>query len=302
MDKKVITSEKGFYDPELCIRFMQVKASKTSYIHGSKSSADYKMVLITRGNFEILCNNKVLSLKSDDVFIAKPYEDYRVKCFESEEILSFTVITFHQNLFKEVKGDNKFLRAFDNFEKNKLNVYKSEVFKNFSACEIVDILKSYTNKNLGFIHFSSIVSTIISQLDIAYDELNALSSSNTTNDLSVMVWDYISSNCMSMITAEEICEKFFVSKWYVDKITKQFYNKPFHQTVKSMRMWHAKALMVYKHNLTVISKLCGYTDYSAFYRAYSSFFGVSPKKEYQYYLKNKVFLSDKNNDTITSVN
>ncbi|MBQ4156322.1 MAG: helix-turn-helix transcriptional regulator, partial [Clostridia bacterium] len=87
-----------------------------------------------------------------------------------------------------------------------------------------------------------------------------------------------------------------------DKVTKQFYGKPFHQTVKSMRMWHAKALMVYKRNLTEISKLCGYTDYSAFYRAYSSFFGVSPKKEYQFYLKNKTFLSDKNNDTITSVN
>ena len=154
MDKKVITSEKGFYDPELCIRFMQVKASKTSYIHGSKSSADYKMVLITRGNFEILCNNKVLSLKSGDVFIAKPYEDYRVKCFESEEILSFTVITFHQNLFKEVKGDNKFLRAFDNFEKNKLNVYKSEILKSFSVCEIADLLSLIQTKILDLFIFT----------------------------------------------------------------------------------------------------------------------------------------------------
>jgi len=302
MDQKVIITEYGFYDPELCIRYMSMKALKTSYVHGAKNSADYQMVLVECGNIEVVCNNTFLTLKSGDVFIAKPFEDYSVKCFESEEILSFTVITFHQNLFKEVKGDNRFLRAFDNFEKNKLNVYKSEVLKSFSACEIADVLKSYTNKNLGFIHFSSIVATIISQLDIAYDELNTSSYSNTTNDLSVMVWDYIASNCMSMITAEDVCEKFYVSKWYVDKVAKQFYDKPFRQTVKSMRMWHAKALMVYKHNLTVISKLCGYTDYSAFYRAYSSFFGVSPKKEYQYYLKNKTFLSDKNNDTITSVN
>ena len=301
MDKKVITSENGFYDPELCIRFLKVKASKTSYVHGAKNSSDYHMILITRGNFEILCNNTIVSLKGGDIFLSKPYENYRVKCFESENVSLFTVITFHQSLFKEVKGDNDFLRAFKKHENENFNIYKSENLKYFSVCESVDLLKSYTNKNLGFIHFSSVISTIISQLDIAYDEFNATSSSNTTNDLSVKVWDYISSNCMSMITAEEVCEKFFVSKWYVDKVTKQFYGKPFHRTVKSMRMWHAKALMVYKHNLTEISKLCGYTDYSAFYRAYTSFFGVSPKKEYQYYLKNKTFLSDKKNDTFTSV-
>ena len=301
MDKKVITTEKGFYDPELCIRFMKVKAAKTSYIHGVKNSADYQMVLVERGNFEILCNNTILSLKSGDVFISKPFEDYRVKCFESEEVLSFTVITFHQSLFKDVKGDNAFLRAFHKRENEIFNVYKAENLKDFSICEIADLLKSYTNKNLGFIHFYSAVSTIISQLDIAYDEINAVSSSATTNDISVKVWDYVTSNCMSMITAEEVCEKFYVSKWYVDKVTKQFYGLPFHHTVKSMRMWHTKALMVYKHNLIEISKLCGYTDYSAFYRAYTSFFGVSPKKEYQYYLKNKTFLSDKKNDTFTSV-
>ena len=231
----------------------------------------------------------------------KPYEDYRVKCFESEEVLSFTVITFHQSLFKDVKGDNEFLRAFHKRENEVFNVYKAENLKDFSICEIADLLKSYTNKNLGFIHFYSAVSTIISQLDIAYDEINAVSSSATTNDISVKVWDYVTSNCMSMITAEEVCEKFYVSKWYVDKVTKRFYGKPFHQTIKSMRMWHAKALMIYKHSLIKISKHCGYTDYSAFYRAYTSFFGVSPKNEYQYYLKNKSFLSDKKNNTITNL-
>ena len=57
MDKKVITSEKGFYDPELCVRFMKVKAPKTSYVHGAKNSADYQMVLVERGNIEILCDH-----------------------------------------------------------------------------------------------------------------------------------------------------------------------------------------------------------------------------------------------------
>ncbi len=298
--KKLITTEKGFYDPELCIRYMKVKASKTSYVHGAKNSADYQMILITRGSFEILCNNTMHTLKSGDVFIAKPFEDYRIKCFESEEVLLFTVITFHQSLFKEAKGDSAFLRVFEKREKGNFNVYKSESLKDFSIYDNAELLKSYTSKNLGFIHFSSLISTIISQLDIAYDESIA-SSSATTNDISVKIWDYIASNCMSMITAEEICKKFFVSKWYVDKVTKQFYGKPFHQTVKSMRMWHAKALMIYNHNLSEICKLCGYSDYSAFYRAYSSFFGISPKKEYLYYLKNKSFLSDKNNDTFTNL-
>lgn len=301
MNKGFIVTEKGFYDPELCIRFMKVKATKTSYVHGAYNSFDYQMILVTRGNFEILCENKLFPLEKGDVFIAKPLENYRIKCFETQKALSFTIITFHQNLFKNSKGDSDFLRAFNNHEFGIPNIYKAKFFGDFSICNSVDLLKSYTDKNLGFIHFLSVVSTIISQLDVAFDNLNTTSSSDTTNDISVKVWDYIVRNCMSMITAKEICEKFFVSKWFVDKVTKQFYGLPFHQTVKSMRMWHAKALMVYKRSLTDISKLCGYTDYSAFYRAYSSCFGVSPKKEYQHFLKNRTFLSDKKNDTITLI-
>ena len=297
---KLLTTEKGFYDPELTVRFMKLNAQKTGIFHGVSKSSDYQMVLVSQGNFETVCKGKTFPLKSGDVFIAKPFEDYKIKCFEDNKIALITIITFHQNLFKNTKGDNFFLRVFDNREPGSLNLYKSNFLKGFSIVENIEILKNYTTKNLGFVHFSSVVSTIISQLDIAFDNISDTSSSSNSNEYSVKVWDYIASNCMTMITAEEVCEKFYVSKWYVDKVTKQFYGKPFHQTVKSMRMWHAKALMVYKHNLNDISKLCGYSDYSAFYRAYSSFFGVSPKKEYLYYVKHKNFISDKNNDTFTA--
>ena len=43
------------------------------------------------------------------------------------------------------------------------------------------------------------------------------------------------------------------------------------------------------NDLHEIAELCGYNDYSAFYKNYKSFFGISPKEDMKYYKENKDF-------------
>ena len=70
----------------------------------------------------------------------------------------------------------------------------------------------------------------------------------------------------------------------------------FHETIKSMRMWEAKRLMKEEKNLQKVSSLCGYSDYSGFYRCYLKFFGVSPKDDAKHLMDKGIFLSHDNRD------
>ena len=71
----------------------------------------------------------------------------------------------------------------------------------------------------------------------------------------------------------------------------KFYNKNFSGLLKSARMWGARGLIINNktNKLEKISQLCGYNDYSAFYKNYKDFFGVSPKDDLMFYRKHKTF-------------
>ena len=90
------------------------------------------------------------------------------------------------------------------------------------------------------------------------------------------------------ITAESVAESFFVSKWYVNNICKRFYNKSFRQTIIDMRMWYAYNLIAKHPTMTInkIAEMCGYNEYSAFYKAYLNYFGISPKEYNQKNINN----------------
>ena len=84
---------------------------------------------------------------------------------------------------------------------------------------------------------------------------------------------------------------FYVSRWYIDKVCKKFYDSNFTGTLKRERMWAARGFMVSKktNDLHEIAELCGYNDYSAFYKNYKSFFGITPKEDMKYFKEHKEF-------------
>lgn len=300
MSKDVIISSYGYYDMNLTIHNLVAKLNINTVFYDSERITEYHICFVRKGTVEFWCQNKTHTLNNGDIFIAKPYEKYKMKGTASDRLTEVMIISFYQGLFKNVRGDENYLRVFNDRKTGELNVYKKDCFKDFSIEQcVINTFQSYINRNLGLIHFISGLCTLITQLDLAYDNINLMPTSVNSDDYKVKVYDYICSNCMTNITAKDVCKKFNVSKWYLDKVTNQFYGLPFHKTIQSHRMWNSKGLMVYKNNLIEISKICGYSEYSTFYRNYSSFFGVSPKKDFDYFRKHREFLSDKNNGTIT---
>lgn len=300
MKKDFISYSSGFYDPELTVHFFNVQFKKTSMFYGREYLADYQICMVLNGNVDMMCENKSHSLTNGDIFVLKPYEEFRLKGYPGDSTTNLIFISFHQNLFKTAKGDDKFLRVFDSRNKGEFNIYKNEDFTDFSVYNsIVSSLKIYLERNLGFTYYQSAVSLLITRLNIIFDIKNLTRSSMSSEEYDIKIYDYITSNCFTNITADQVCEKFNISKWYLDKVTNRFYAMPFHKTISSLRMWHAKWLMKYQNiTLLEISRICGYMDYSGFYRCYSSFFGVPPKEDYIHFKKHGKFLSDEKNNTV----
>lgn len=289
----IATTLGGFFTPELVVHFVEYEMHKKAPVYKNRNLTDYEIVFIQKGEFSLLFEGKSKTLKNGDIFIARPFEEYTVIGVTENIPSNIVCITFRQTLFENIESDNNFLRVFTDRKKGEINVYRSDEFKDFSVYTgIIAPLRQYVDKNLPLCHFAIAVAMLITKLCIIFDEKVQKASSYNSEEYAVRIFDYIISRCYSgTLTVDEIVKKFSVSKWYIDKVTKKFYGFSFRNTVKSLRMWEAQRLMKKKIELREVGRLCGYSDYSGFYRCYKGFFGISPTEDLNYFNKHGNFMA-----------
>lgn len=281
-----------FISSELVIKFLRIKLKNKSVINEDGSSPDYyNIICIQDGKFRINCCGKSYALNGGDIFIAKPFENFEIVALSENQTSHIINIMFSAKLFENIESDTEFLRVFDNRVKGENNAYLSTEFESEEITKgIISLYNYYLTKNIAFCHYALLTGSLISQLDLSFDKKVFKNATDSSSEYAVKVFDYIASHFTQPLTAEVITKKFSISKWYLDKITKRFYGHSFLNTLKIMRMWHARELMSRNSfKLGDIAKAVGYSDYSAFYRCYIGFFGISPAKDQRLYRETKKF-------------
>ena len=293
--KKYVIDRRGFYSELLTVEIKYIFIDKKRMICQRIVPENYEIVYVCSGEFDFIVNGKIKELKAGDIFIAKPFENYGIIALTETIRSRLVFISFSPAAFSYIELP-EFLHAFDDRTKGEKNVYRKELFGNFSVYEsIISIFLSYIEKNLPYHYFLNLTGYLIQQITLAYDEKYSEKTFVLSDEYDVKIYDYIKSNAVNNITADTVAKKFFVSKWYVDKVIKRFYGYSFRESVKSLKMWYARNLISRKrYSLLEVSKLCGYSDYSAFYRAYTTYFSISPKEDFEYYIKNNDFYSAPN--------
>lgn len=99
-----------------------------------------------------------------------------------------------------------------------------------------------------------------------------------TPELVDRVLEYIEAHLHEKITLSDVAHRFYVSQ---STITQTFRNKlglSFYRCVTQRRLVAAKRLIEGDAALESIAEAVGFTDYSAFYRAFKQEFGISPRQ------------------------
>ena len=292
-------SSSGFFDSKLSVQILKAWFVNNDIIHLYIKKDYYNIIYFRKGNFFYYYDNKRFNIDDGTVIVCKNIDFEKIKTnyssFDNFAYSEVIAISLHPTLFSSFKDFDKFYRVFMNskisFEKN---IYVKDCFYDFDLeSNIFKNIDKYVKNNMSLISFSGIISTLITELNLIFDKRNKTNDLVNTFDFKAKVFDYISKSFMQDITLESVASRFSVSKFFVEQVTKQYYSHTFRNTIKNMRMWHARELMKNSDALLLfdIAQLCGYKDYSGFFKAYSQFFKISPKKDYNHYIKNKKFLS-----------
>jgi len=92
------------------------------------------------------------------------------------------------------------------------------------------------------------------------------------------VLEYIEQHLHEKITLSEVAHHFYVSQSTITQVFRNKLGLSFYRCVTQGRLIAAKRLIEGDQSLESIAEAVGFTDYSAFYRAFKQEYGVSPRQ------------------------
>ena len=89
---------------------------------------------------------------------------------------------------------------------------------------------------------------------------------------------YITEHYSEPITLDDIAARFFISKSYLNRHFKAYTNATVYAYVMALRITHARRMLREGVPAVEAGRICGFSDYSTFYKAFRAQTGLSPQQ------------------------
>ena len=83
---------------------------------------------------------------------------------------------------------------------------------------------------------------------------------------------------MKNITLKSLCELFFTNRQTLTKFFKDYTNLTIHNYITMVRIEQAKQLIYKGIQPSTLHLMCGFNDYTTFYRAFKKTEGITPQQ------------------------
>ena len=228
----------------------------------------YELIYFIDGNATHVIEDRKYKLKKGDLVLIRPF---RYHFIQIDAPVRYERIDI---LFDPHKHGIESAELIPN-DMEVINLSSNSIAEDiFRKC---DLYRKNCDKNM----FSKILSSLLSELfyNIYLFPHSLPQKSDTVSPLVSKALQYMNENICSVSDIGEIANSLFVSESY---LFRKFKNE-LHQTPKKYilekRLLMAQKMIASGERPVSVSEKCGFGDYTAFYRNYTSFFGHAPSNE-----------------------
>lgn len=245
----------------------------------------YEIYMYIRGGVQIMLNNHIFPVRKGDVVIIPPFHLHSLipmeydapyermylyitdTCLNSFQFNEFSLL---KPLLDATKQGRYHFHIEDpkDFEtiNNAIDYIKHSKGQEYYGREMLN--RSYIMQMFTVIN-SYIVKEVHEKLDVE------------TSSLMSRVVAYLNDNFMEDFTIDVLCDLFFTNRQTMTRLFKEYTTLTIHNYITLMRITQAKQLI---HEGTPPSKLhllCGFNDYTTFYRAFKRIEGMTPQQYFE---------------------
>jgi len=209
-------------------------------------------------------------LNDGDILIMRHTEAHYIEIDPSQPYERLA-IHFDTELLKDIDPDGHLLMPFRDREQGKYNLFTPAVFPNDNYLMYLRAITTAAEDQR-----LQVVTNLLALLNELYNVAVKREESIGNETTAYKIVRYVNAHISEELSLENICNQFFISKPQLCRLFKRATGSTVWNYITIKRLLLAERLI--KRGTPVIraASMCGFGDYSSFYRAYRKHFGKSP--------------------------
>lgn len=227
------------------------------------------LFLSGRGVFHI--EGTAYPLNPGDVLVMRPAESHYIE-LTGDVPYERMVINFAVDAFAGIDPDGVLTRAIFDRDAGKYNHYRTFAFSGGSSMPCWQTMMSQNGDP-----YLNLLSGLMGLLREIHNLFYQREQKEPDHELlEYRIVQYINSHITQMLTLDQICEQFFISKAQLCRLFRKTTATTVWQYITVKRLVLARQLLEQGESPTKLYNRCGFNDYSTFYRAYVKHYGCAP--------------------------
>lgn len=230
---------------------------------------------IFRGNGYYITEGTRHKFEHGKIFLMRSGESHRPDLI-GDEPYTRMALHFHPEVVDGIDPERKLLRPFFDRPLGLHNVYDRSVAAQTEIYELFRKMTVLSGDNYkDCLHVTALLFAVLDELCTLFDA-GLYNSPTESAALMHDVVAYVNENLTARLSIEQICEKFYLSRAQLNRSFKSSTGASVWDYIITKRLILAKSYLAEGMSAQEAARASGFSDYSAFYRAYLKKNGTSP--------------------------
>lgn len=227
----------------------------------------YEILYVLNGDVTHVIEDRKYKLKSGDLIITRPSKYHFIQIDSTADYERHNILFDH----KKIGIDMKMLPT----ELDVVNVAKGSIIS-----DIFEKLDYYC-KTFAPEEFAQFAKLLIQEIiyNLAHVDSRDEKSFSVINPILSLALSYIAENLFTIKDISEVANAVFVTESYLFRLFKKELFKSPKKYITEKRLLYAQNQLKKGKTPTEVASICGFEDYTTFYRNYTSMFDKSPSDE-----------------------
>lgn len=241
----------------------------------------YEVYFLLGGKVSYWVEGRIIHMVPGDLLFINPMELHRPLPDPDEPICERFVLWINREYLEQLSTDQLSLTGcFDTSRPDHTHLIRPDAAERaVLTARLGELVREYYSKDLGS-HLSATGAflQLIVQLNRLADRSNSIREGEQLSLLVQNAMQYIGENISSALSLEEIAGQLFVSKYHLSHAFSAEVGISVYRYILLRRLLLARQLLLDGEPAGQVCRSCGFSDYTSFYRAFKSEYGISPRE------------------------
>ena len=242
----------------------------------------YEVYYLLSGEVEYWVDGRIIRMQKGDLLLINPMELHRPVVEAGGQVYERIVLWINKEFLETLHSDRMDLsRCFDTSHPHHTHLIRPPVSeRSVLTARMGEMVREFYSRELGgylsayglFVQFMVQLNRMAQRENLQQEETQHLSG------LVENVLAYIGDNLGQPMTLESIAAQFYVSKYYLSHAFSREVGVSVYRYIMLRRLLMARQLLTAGESAGQVCRNCGFSDYTSFYRAFKSEYGISPRE------------------------